>query len=75
MVIRPSASPPAASSATEPRSDSRYRILIGLLIAAATLTIAILSGCSEGVLAPKGPIAGAEREILFNSLGIMLAIV
>ncbi|MBV8410357.1 MAG: ubiquinol oxidase subunit II [Alphaproteobacteria bacterium] len=75
MAIRHSASPPAAASDAEPRSDSRYRILVGLLIAAATLTIAILSGCSEGVLAPKGPIAGAEREILFNSLGIMLAIV
>src|SRR4029079_2103801 len=34
-----------------------------------------LGGCSEGVLDPKGPIAAAEREILFNSLGIMLAIV
>jgi len=40
------------------------------LICAATL-----SGCTEGVLDPKGPIAGAERQILFNSLGIMLAIV
>ena len=36
---------------------------------------AMLGGCSEGVLDPKGPIAAAEREILFNSLGIMLAIV
>ena len=36
---------------------------------------AALSGCSEGVLNPKGPIAAAERQILFNSLGIMLAIV
>src|ERR1700742_4660888 len=36
---------------------------------------AALGGCSEGVLDPKGPIAAAEREILFNSLGIMLAIV
>jgi cytochrome o ubiquinol oxidase subunit 2 len=34
-----------------------------------------LCGCSEGVLDPKGPIAAAERLILFNSLGIMLAIV
>src|SRR6202166_1020929 len=34
-----------------------------------------LGGCSEGVLDPKGPIAAAERLILFNSLGIMLAIV
>jgi cytochrome o ubiquinol oxidase subunit 2 len=36
---------------------------------------AMLSGCSEGVLDPKGPVAAAERLILFNSLGIMLAIV
>ncbi len=35
----------------------------------------MLSGCSEGVLDPQGPVAGAERQILFNSLGIMLAIV
>jgi cytochrome o ubiquinol oxidase subunit 2 len=34
-----------------------------------------LGGCGQGVLDPQGPIAGAEREILFNSLGIMLAIV
>ena len=33
-----------------------------------------LGGCSEGVLDPKGPIAAAERLILFNALGIMLAI-
>src|SRR5258708_13520696 len=36
---------------------------------------AILGGCSEGVLDPKGPIAAAELQILLNSLGIMLAIV
>jgi cytochrome o ubiquinol oxidase subunit 2 len=45
------------------------------LFAALLLSAAALSGCSEGVLDPKGPIAAAEREILFNSLGIMLAIV
>ena len=37
--------------------------------------LAMLCGCSEGVLDPKGPIAEGERQILFNSLGIMLAIV
>src|SRR5262245_39181967 len=32
-------------------------------------------GCSEGVVDPKGPIASAERLIMLNSTGIMLAIV
>jgi cytochrome o ubiquinol oxidase subunit 2 len=48
----------------------RYPVLSVIPITAATL-----AGCSEGVLDPKGPIAAAEREILFNSLGIMQAIV
>jgi cytochrome o ubiquinol oxidase subunit 2 len=48
----------------------RYPVLAGALIGAVTL-----GGCSEGVLDPKGPISIAERLILFNSLGIMLAIV
>ena len=38
-------------------------------------TAATFGGCSEGVLDPQGPIAAAEKMILFNSLGIMLAIV
>ena len=37
--------------------------------------VALLAGCTEGVLDPKGPIAAAERQVLFNALGIMLAIV
>jgi cytochrome o ubiquinol oxidase subunit II len=48
----------------------RY-IVLALVVPA----LATLAGCSEGVLNPKGPIASAERQILFNSLGIMLAIV
>jgi len=48
----------------------RYAVLAIVLTGAA-----ILGGCSEGVLDPKGPIAAAERQILSNSLGIMLAIV
>jgi cytochrome o ubiquinol oxidase subunit 2 len=48
----------------------RYGMLALVLVGIATL-----GGCTEGVLAPKGPIAAAERQILFNSLGIMLAIV
>jgi cytochrome o ubiquinol oxidase subunit 2 len=48
----------------------RYGPLVIVLISVATL-----GGCSQGVLDPKGPIAAAERQILSNSLGIMLAIV
>jgi cytochrome o ubiquinol oxidase subunit 2 len=48
----------------------RYFLILGVLISAA-----MLSGCNEGVLDPQGPVAHAERQILFNSLGIMLAIV
>jgi cytochrome o ubiquinol oxidase subunit 2 len=48
----------------------RYSVVPVVLISAA-----MLGGCSEGVLDPQGPVAGAERQILFNSLGIMLAIV
>src|SRR5258708_31918116 len=48
----------------------RYVVLAVLLIGVATL-----GGCSEGVLDPRGPVAAAERLIMLNSLGIMLAIV
>jgi cytochrome o ubiquinol oxidase subunit II len=48
----------------------RYGLLAVVLIGAA-----MLGGCTEGVLDPKGPIAAADRQILLNSLGIMLAIV
>jgi cytochrome o ubiquinol oxidase subunit II len=47
----------------------RYGLLVALIGAA------MLGGCTEGVLDPKGPIAEANRQILLNSLGIMLAIV
>jgi cytochrome o ubiquinol oxidase subunit II len=48
----------------------RYGLLAAVLIGASTL-----GGCTEGVLDPQGPIAFAERQILFNAVGIMLAIV
>ena len=48
----------------------RYGLLAVILIGVATL-----GGCAEGVLDPKGPIAAADRQILLNALGIMLAIV
>ena len=43
--------------------------------ALAFIGAAALAGCTEGVLDPQGPIAAVERQILFNALGIMLAIV
>jgi cytochrome o ubiquinol oxidase subunit 2 len=43
-------------------------------LAVVSLSAGALAGC-EGVLDPKGPLAAAELEIMFNSTGIMLAIV
>src|SRR6267142_165352 len=60
----------SAAPSTSARSDMRYSLLAVALIGAATL-----GGCTDGVLDPKGPIALAERQILLNALGIMLAIV
>jgi cytochrome o ubiquinol oxidase subunit 2 len=57
-------------AAARTRSGMRYVFLTVVLIGAA-----MLGGCNEGVLDPKGPIAIANRQILLNSLGIMLAIV
>ena len=34
-----------------------------------------LSGCERGLLNPAGPVSGAERVIMLDSLAIMLAIV
>jgi cytochrome o ubiquinol oxidase subunit 2 len=45
------------------------------VLALALICAALVGGCSEGVLDPKGPIASADLQILLNSLGIMLAIV
>jgi len=45
------------------------------LLAVVLIGIATLGGCTDGVFDPKGPIAVANRQILLNSLGIMLAIV
>src|SRR5215813_2270274 len=50
--------------------DMQHVALAVLLIGAAAL-----GGCSEGVLDPKGPVATAERLIMLNATGIMLAIV
>src|SRR6202790_5002490 len=59
-----------AAPSTSARSNMRHGLLAVVLIGAA-----IIGGCTERVLDPKGPIAAADRQILLNSLGIMLAIV
>src|SRR5260221_13200254 len=59
-----------AAPSTSARSNMRYGLLAAVLIGVATL-----GGCTDGVLDPKGPIAAADRQILLNALGIMLAIV
>src|ERR1700732_82477 len=64
------AAPIVPSTSVQARSNMRYGLLAVVLIGGATL-----GGCTEGVLDPKGPIAAADRQILLNSLGIMLAIV
>jgi cytochrome o ubiquinol oxidase subunit 2 len=45
------------------------RTIVGLI------ALAVLSGCSGGVLDPRGPIADANAKILLNALEIMLVIV
>jgi cytochrome o ubiquinol oxidase subunit II len=47
----------------------------GLLTGMVLITAASLAGCTDGILNPQGPVAAAERQVLFNSLAIMLAIV
>src|SRR6266852_2046011 len=59
-----------AATSTSARSNMRYGLLAVVLIGAATL-----GGCTDGVFDQKGPVALAERQILLNALGIMLAIV
>jgi cytochrome o ubiquinol oxidase subunit II len=44
-------------------------------MAGALMLLPFLAGCSGGVLAPKGPIAAAERLLLINSTAIMLVVV
>jgi heme/copper-type cytochrome/quinol oxidase subunit 2 len=39
------------------------------------IAVSTIGGCGQGVLDPGGPIASAQKIILFGSLGIMLAFV
>ncbi len=55
-------------------SDRSYRRRVAACVAP-MLLLAPLAGCNEGVLDPRGPVGAAEKLILLNSLGVMLAIV
>jgi cytochrome o ubiquinol oxidase subunit II len=44
-------------------------------MAGALMLLPFLAGCSGGILAPRGPIASAERLLLINSTAIMLVVV
>jgi cytochrome o ubiquinol oxidase subunit II len=64
---------PFAGGETRTPASGIARFLANATVA---LTAALsVAGCTDGVLDPHGPIASDERTILFNSLGIMLAIV
>ncbi len=39
------------------------------------LMLSVLAGCSGGVLDPQGPVGAGNRQILLNSLAVMLVIV
>ena len=56
------------------KQDSRARLIAGIAIGLALLT----SGCGlteAPILKPKGPVALAERDILFRALAIMMIVV
>ena len=44
-------------------------------LAAIALTASMLSGCEGGILDPQGPVGAGNRQILLNSLAVMLVIV
>jgi cytochrome o ubiquinol oxidase subunit 2 len=63
--------PPSPEPPLSGRASARFKSAAGSSI----LSLFLLGGCSGGVLEPAGPVGEAERTILFNALGIMLAIV
>jgi cytochrome o ubiquinol oxidase subunit 2 len=58
-----------------PAAGGRSRRPAPLAAAVSLALLVQLTGCSDGVLNPQGPIGAANKLILLNSLAIMLAIV
>ncbi|MGR4893100.1 ubiquinol oxidase subunit II [Sphingopyxis sp. LARHCG72] len=70
--------PGTAAARASWRRLSVSRAISGAWLSKSTLSLLLafsLGGCAGGVLDPKGPIGSAQKSILLNSLGIMLAIV
>jgi cytochrome o ubiquinol oxidase subunit II len=63
---------PFAGATARGRIDNGLSFLWPIL---AMIAVSALGGCAHGVLDPRGPISSAQKIILFDSLGIMLAIV
>ena len=59
-------------AATSPAQPSKPRRLGQVCVLIAALGLA---GCSEGVLAPAGPVASAENQILFETFAAMMLVV
>ena len=59
----------AATPSTRP-APPRWLGFLGLFITALSL-----GACSEGVLAPAGPVASTENQILFETFGAMMLVV
>lgn len=61
--------------ADPPRASAPSRAVRRLTAPAAALCLLALSACGAPVLTPAGPVSRGERQILFDSLAIMLTIV
>jgi cytochrome o ubiquinol oxidase subunit II len=51
------------------------RLTLSPRMAGALMLLPVLSGCSGGILEPRGPIASAQRLLLIDSTAIMLVVV
>jgi cytochrome o ubiquinol oxidase subunit II len=65
----------AGENARNDRRTTYVRCGAAFRLAAFAVAAFALAGCAQGVLDPQGPVGSAEKTILLNSLGIMLAIV
>jgi cytochrome o ubiquinol oxidase subunit 2 len=68
---RPASAAASARDVAGPTRPGLRHALPAIALAGA----AMLGGCSEGVLDPRGPIAAAQRLLLINSTAIMLVVV